>query len=220
MTTEVTLHGVTLQPHDPLLHRKGSVSRSGACGQGGTDTCHRPAMFSVTSERWSIAACPKHVFGAMKEAHTLRWHASILRIPRCALWSRGLSGGKGASRRGELMKEADVLARFAAYLDREGWEVPLTPRGDSPDVDARHRETGRRLVAEVKGHTAEPGLDTDTAYGQLLRRMGTEPEPATRYALVMPESLRGKAERVPAHVRETLRVELWLVSDDGPPYPV
>ncbi len=84
------------------------------------------------------------------------------------------------------MKEADVLARFAAYLDREGWEVPLTPRGDSPDVDARHRETGRRLVAEVKGHTAEPGLDTDTAYGQLLRRMGTEPEPATRYALAAP----------------------------------
>lgn len=116
------------------------------------------------------------------------------------------------------MKEADALARFAAHLDGEGWEVPPTPRGDFPDVDARHRETGARLVAEVKGHTSAPGLDTDTAYGQLLRRMGTDPEPATRYALVVPDALRWHVERVPAHVRRTLRVEVWLVPDDGPPY--
>lgn len=118
------------------------------------------------------------------------------------------------------MKEAEVLVSFAAHLDHEGWDVPPTPRGDFPDVDARHRETGARLVAEVKGHTTEPGLDTDTAYGQLLRRMGTEPEPSTRYVLVVPESLRGKAERVSAHVREVLDVEVWLVPDDGPPYGV
>lgn len=116
------------------------------------------------------------------------------------------------------MNEAEALARFAAYLGREGWEVPPTPRGDFPDIDARHRETGARLVGEVKGHTSEPGLDTDTAFGQLLRRMGAEPEPATRYVLVVPEALRGKVERVPAHIREVLRVEVWLVPDDGPPY--
>lgn len=118
------------------------------------------------------------------------------------------------------MKEAEALARFAAYLDQQGWKVPPTPRGDYPDVDARHRETGARLVAEVKGQTSEPGLDTDTAYGQLLRRMDTEPEPGTRYTLVLPEALRVKAERVPAHVREMLRVEVWLVPDEGTPYRV
>lgn len=114
------------------------------------------------------------------------------------------------------MKEAEALARFAVYLDREGWDVPPTPRGDFPDVDARHRETGALLVAEVKGHTSEPGLDTDTAYGQLLRRMGSDPD--TRYALVVPEAIRGKAERVPTTVREVLRIELWLVPDEGAPY--
>lgn len=118
------------------------------------------------------------------------------------------------------LKEADVLARFSAYLKREGWDVPPTPRGDYPDVNARHRETGTRLIGEVKGHTSEPGLDTDTAYGQLLRRMVTESEPETRYALVGPESLRAKIERVPGHVREKLRIEVWLVPDSGDPFLV
>ena len=113
------------------------------------------------------------------------------------------------------MKEADALARFVAYLDREGWDVPPTPRGDFPDVDARHCETGARLVAEVKGLTGSKGTDTDTLYGQLLRRMGTEPEPETRYALVVPEALRWHVERVPEHVRRTLRAEVWLVPSDG-----
>lgn len=115
------------------------------------------------------------------------------------------------------VKEAEVLARFVTLLTDAGWQVPLTPRGDYPDVDARHSD-GSRLVAEVKGHTSEPGLDTDTAYGQLLRRMGTEPAPGTRYALVVPESLRSKAERVPGHVRGTLRIEVWLVPEEGEPF--
>lgn len=116
-----------------------------------------------------------------------------------------------------LVKEAEVRARFANYLQENGWDVPPTPRGDFPDVDAAHRETGVRLVAELKGHTGSKGTDVDTLYGQLLRRMGPEPDPATRYALVVPETLRWHVERVPEHVRAALRIEVWLVSDDGPP---
>lgn len=75
------------------------------------------------------------------------------------------------------------------------------------------------MAAEVQGHTSEPGLDTDTTYGQLLRRMGASPEPGSSYALVVPaESLRSKAERVAARVREKLRIEGWLMPDEVEPF--
>ncbi|MGH3974502.1 MAG: hypothetical protein ACRDS9_14420 [Pseudonocardiaceae bacterium] len=51
--------------------------------------------------------------------------------------------------------------------------------------------------AEAKGRTSAPGLDVDTAYGQLLRRMPEEDEPATRYAIVVPTEAQRTAERVP-----------------------
>lgn len=42
-----------------------------------------------------------------------------------------------------------------------------------------------RLIGEVKGYTAgNTGLDTDTMYGQLLRRM--KPGAATTWAVIVP----------------------------------
>lgn len=117
------------------------------------------------------------------------------------------------------MKESEVLARFITHLERAGWDVPPTPWGDHPDVDARHPATGARLVAEVKGHTAAPGLDVDTGFGQLLRRMRDD-SPSTRYAIVVPESLQAKVERVPPRVLDALTVEVWLVPEEGEPYRV
>lgn len=51
-------------------------------------------------------------------------------------------------------------------------------------------------------------------YGQLLRRMPDD-DPAARYAVVVPTVAVKAAMRVPAWVRERLRLDVYEVTDDG-----
>ena len=66
----------------------------------------------------------------------------------------------------------------------------------------------------MKGHTSSPGLDVDTGYDQLLRRIDPQ-ESGVRYAWVIPASLRYHAIRVHQGVRARQCVELFVVDDDG-----
>lgn len=106
-------------------------------------------------------------------------------------------------------RESDVVEAFAEQLRDDGWTVTLEV--DGADVVA-HRD-GRLFVAEAKGVTTAPGLDVDTGYGQLLRRMRDEPE--VSYAMVVPEPLERAATRVPGHVLERLDVSVYVVDDVG-----
>lgn len=81
--------------------------------------------------------------------------------------------------------------------------------------DMRAERDGAVMFAEVKGRTAAPGLDVDTAYGQLLRRMGAEDDPSTRYALVVPSDALWHAQRVPRRVRRLLRIDVYEVAAGG-----
>jgi len=60
-----------------------------------------------------------------------------------------------------------VARDFAGWLSSQGWTV----RTDTDFVDIVAEKNGRRLYAEVKAATAAPGLDVDTAIGQLVRRI-------------------------------------------------
>lgn len=40
----------------------------------------------------------------------------------------------------------------------------------------------------------------------------------TRYAIIIPEPLLAKIERVPADVRALLKLETWVVPAEGDPY--
>lgn len=71
-----------------------------------------------------------------------------------------------------------------------------------------------RLICEAKGRTGEKGIDADIAYGQLLRRM-TSQDARIRYALVVPSSSVKAVQRVPAHVRALLRIDVYEVGDDN-----
>jgi len=51
-----------------LICRPGSVSATGGCAQGGVDTCHSVAVFSITSSRYNISAGTKHIYGALRAA--------------------------------------------------------------------------------------------------------------------------------------------------------
>jgi hypothetical protein len=108
----------------------------------------------------------------------------------------------------ELGTEAEVTGAFVRWLESSGWSVQ--EQLDWADVVATR--SGERLIAEVKGATASPGLDVDTLYGQLLRRM--VPEDDVRYGVVVPLSVAEKATRVPEFVRALLKLDVYGVGMD------
>ena len=108
--------------------------------------------------------------------------------------------------------ETRVVEAFCGYMRDEGWDI--TTEVAFCDVVAS-KPSGHRVYAEAKGRTAAPGLDVDTMFGQLLRRMASD-DPAIRYAVVVPEGAALTAAlRVPAWVRDKLRIDVYGVSETG-----
>lgn len=105
--------------------------------------------------------------------------------------------------------EAPVEAAFKRWLEESGWTITSEP-GSWADVIAERG--GERLVGEVKGYTAATGLDVDTMFGQLLRRM--TPGAATTWAVVVPTRSLRAVLRVPLEVRTTLGIRVFEVRDD------
>jgi len=88
----------------------------------------------------------------------------------------------------------------------------------SPEVafcDIRAERSDRVMYAEAKGRTTSPGLDVDTLYGQLLRRMPPEEVGQATFAVVLPTSALAAVLRVPARVRRLLGIEVYSVAEDG-----
>src|SRR5829696_2644769 len=74
------------------------------------------------------------------------------------------------------------------------------------------------IYAEVKGRTkGRPGAGLDSLYGQLLRRMPAKEigDSSTRFAVVVPTGSEAAALRVPSRVRDLLRIDVYVVSDEG-----
>jgi hypothetical protein len=110
--------------------------------------------------------------------------------------------------------EERVVAAYVSWLDRNGWTV--SREVDFADVYAERGPD--KLYAEAKGRTAAIGLDVDTLYGQLLRRM-KDPGSAARYVVVVPTVALKAALRVPDWARERLHVEIVEVDDFGEVHP-
>ncbi len=104
-----------------------------------------------------------------------------------------------------------MVDAFEAWLLAEGWAVDREV--EFVDLRAEHPD-GRLLYVEAKGHTTSPGLDVDTLYGQLLRRMKPE-EAKARYAVVVPTSVLTAAQRVSPAVQQALCIDLFTVDDTG-----
>ncbi len=109
------------------------------------------------------------------------------------------------------LTEAQVEDAFCAHLNAEGWRTSTTNK-DFTDVIAT-RGDNEVLIAEVKGHTVSPGVVVDIGFGQLLRRMKPTDKP-TRYAIVVPHTLRWHVGRVHEATRERLGVEVYIVHAD------
>lgn len=107
--------------------------------------------------------------------------------------------------------EERVIFAFCGWLESEGW---TRIRREVEFVDIVAERDGQTLYIEAKGRTSSPGLDVDTMYGQLLRRM-QHPESSARYGVVVPSSALAAALRVPEWIRERLNVEVYAVDPEG-----
>jgi hypothetical protein len=106
--------------------------------------------------------------------------------------------------------EARVEAAFKRWLQSEGWTI-VSERSSWADVIAERGP--ERLIGEVKGYTGTSiGLDVDTMFGQLLRRM--DPGAATTWAVIVPSRSLTAVLRVPLEIRRRLGIRLFEVRDD------
>lgn len=107
--------------------------------------------------------------------------------------------------------EARIVDSFCAWLQSQGWSIER----EVDFVDVVAEKDGERIYAEAKGRTTAPGLDIDTMYGQLLRRMPPEEVGTARFAVVVPSVSVHMAKRVPTRVRELLRISIYGVDEEG-----
>lgn len=103
-----------------------------------------------------------------------------------------------------------MVAAFVTWLEARGWTV----HRKVAFCDVVARRGGVTLYAEAKGRTAAPGLDVDTLYGQLLRRVPLDAAD-TCFGVVVPSEARSFALRVPDTVRRLLDITVYVVDPAG-----
>lgn len=110
--------------------------------------------------------------------------------------------------------EVRVVDAFCSWLESNGWDVER----EVEFCDVRAVRGTEAMYAEAKGKTSAVGLDVDTMYGQLLRRMPPGEVGHAEFAVVVPTSALSAlsaALRVPARVRELLGIEVYAVDDQN-----
>ena len=102
---------------------------------------------------------------------------------------------------------------FAGWLSSQGWMVRI----EVDFIDIVAEKDGHLLYVEVKGASTVPGLDVDTAIGQLVRRMPSEADQAVSFALVVRDEPRSveAAVRAPQRILDLLGMALYAVDEDG-----
>ena len=132
-------------------------------------------------------------------------------MPAAVLGAPGTPGVPARYRADIRGDEARVVDAFCSWLATNGWEVER----EVEFCDVLARRGDEVIYAEAKGKTASVGLDLDTMYGQLLRRMPASEVGVAQFAVVVPTSALSAALRVPARVRELLGIEIYAVDDRG-----
>jgi hypothetical protein len=107
--------------------------------------------------------------------------------------------------------EERVVVAFCDWLAAEGWST----QREVEFVDVLATRGDEVMYVEAKGRTTDPGLDIDTMYGQLLRRMPGVEVGSVIFAVVVPDTALRAANRVPERVRQLLRIRVYGVTEDG-----
>ncbi len=122
----------------------------------------------------------------------------------------GALGEPAICRSSVVGDEARVVDAFCAGLERDGWTVMR----EAKFVDVAAERGDEHLHAEAKGRTTAVGLNVDTLYGQLLRRVrrGQHGTVGRRRCC---HGGKGSLARPPGGVRRRLRIDVYEVTDDG-----
>jgi len=107
--------------------------------------------------------------------------------------------------------EKRVVEAFKRHLETDGWSVTL----EEDSIDLVARRGGETLIVEAKGRTTAPSTDVDTLYGQLLRGMDRGLDESMQYVVLVPSEFVATALRVPASVRQLLRIRVFAVDERG-----
>jgi hypothetical protein len=107
--------------------------------------------------------------------------------------------------------EERVIRAFVAWLEADGWSVDR----EVSFCDVVAQRGGETLFAEAKGETAAIGLDVDTMYGQILRRMPLAEDPSYRFAVIVPTRSKSAVMRVPKRTRSLLRIKVYEITAEG-----
>lgn len=109
--------------------------------------------------------------------------------------------------------ELQIEEAFANYLKVEGW---TDVRRQVKHVDVVATKGNLTLMAEVKGRTGtSQGLDTDTMFGQILRRFPDQPDQDFIAAVVVPAESEATVHRIPSWVLSRLGITVYTVDTTG-----
>lgn len=109
--------------------------------------------------------------------------------------------------------ELQIEEAFANYLITEGW---TDVRRQVKHVDVVATKGNLTLMAEVKGRTgSSQGLDTDTMFGQILRRFPDQPDEYFTAAVVVPAESVATVHRIPSWVLSRLGIAVFSVDTMG-----
>lgn len=107
--------------------------------------------------------------------------------------------------------EERVVQAFVSWLHDKGWSAST----EVEFCDVVATRMGHTMYAEAKGRTKATGLDVDTMFGQLLRRMPPSEVGVATFAVVVPDVALPAVLRVPRRVREILGIEVYTVNESG-----
>jgi hypothetical protein len=145
----------------------------------------------------------------------IEWHERDVVVPAFRRWLEAqgwtTEAEKGyidvVAHRGNETIYAEVKARKLDQLRQQPRELTLA-----------HGSVAADRAAQAKGRTkGRPGAGLDSLYGQLLRRMPAKEigDSSTRFAVVVPKASEAAALRVPSRARDLLRIDVYVVSDEG-----
>lgn len=109
-----------------------------------------------------------------------------------------------------------IAAECEAWLRAQGVKIAAHQRYGRADLVAAKEQIGT-LVVEVEGDSSRQKEQAMySALGQVVLSMG-DPSSHITYGLAVPDSERWERQliKVPARIRELLRLQLWLVSEAG-----
>ena len=116
----------------------------------------------------------------------------------------------------EEKKKRQIAANCEAWLRTHGAKVIAHQLYGRADLVAAKDQMGTFVIEAESDSSKQKDQAMYSALGQLVLSMG-DPSPQITYVLAVPDSEQWKRQliKIPARIRELLRLQLWLVSEKG-----